>query len=241
MLLRHCEKLLKGVAFNPLCSIQSVGLKYFAPPINYDHVEPAERPKLRMFEKVPQYPPNLRPPKMQKKLRFMRGPELVHNTLLHKQYGIIATGGGRLRWGHLEMLRLTIGRKMDTNRMFAIWRVQAPWQPVTKKGQGQRMGGGKGSIDHYVTPVKAGRVILEVGGKCEYAEVKGFLENVAAKLPFKAMAVSQEMLDQMKAEEERREEENINPFTMKYVIQNNLSGCHKWVSPVDYKWFGKYH
>lgn len=204
-------------------------------------VEPAERPKLRMFEKVPQYPPNLRPPKMQKKLRFMRGPELVHNTLLHKQYGIVATGGGRLRWGHLEMLRLTIGRKMDTNRMFAIWRVQAPWQPVTKKGQGQRMGGGKGSIDHYVTPVKAGRVILEVGGKCEYAEVKGFLENVAAKLPFKAMAVSQEMLDQMKAEEERREEENINPFTMKYVIQNNLSGCHKWVSPVDYKWFGKYH
>lgn len=55
--------------------------------------------------------------------------------------------------------------------MFAIWRVDPPWQPITKKGQGQRMGGGKGAIDHYVTPVKAGRIILEVGGKCEYAEV----------------------------------------------------------------------
>lgn len=54
------------------------------------------------------------------------------------------------------MMRLTIGRKMDTTRMFAIWRVDAPWQPITKKGQGQRMGGGKGAIDHYVTPVKAG-------------------------------------------------------------------------------------
>lgn len=54
------------------------------------------------------------------------------------------------------MMRLTVGRKIDTDRMFAIWRVDAPWQPITKKGQGQRMGGGKGAIDHYVTPIKAG-------------------------------------------------------------------------------------
>lgn len=33
------------------------------------------------------------------------------------------------------------------------------------------MGGGKGHIHHYVTPVKAHRIIVEVGGKCEYAEV----------------------------------------------------------------------
>jgi len=33
------------------------------------------------------------------------------------------------------------------------------------------MGGGKGSIDHYVTPIKAGRVIIEIGGHCEYFEV----------------------------------------------------------------------
>lgn len=33
------------------------------------------------------------------------------------------------------------------------------------------MGGGKGSIDHYAITVKAGRVIIEVGGDCEYFEV----------------------------------------------------------------------
>jgi len=33
------------------------------------------------------------------------------------------------------------------------------------------MGSGKGSIDHYATPVKAGRVIIEVGGHCEFFEV----------------------------------------------------------------------
>lgn len=199
-----------------------------------------ERPKLRIMERVPQYPPNLRPPKMQKKLRFMRGPEVLHNNLLHKQYGIIASGGGRLRWGHFEMMRLTIGRKMDTNRMFAIWRVPAPWQPVTKKGQGQRMGGGKGAIDHYVTPVKSGRVILEISGKCEFAEVKPFLDLVANILPFKAEVVSQEILDQRAHTNELLQKENQNPFSMKYVMQNNLSGCHRWLSPVDHKWFGKY-
>lgn len=60
------------------------------------------------MDKVPQFPPNLRPPKMQKRLRLMRGPELVHNQLLHKQYGIIATGGGRMRWGFFEMIRLSM-------------------------------------------------------------------------------------------------------------------------------------
>lgn len=76
-----------------------------------------------------------------------------------------------MRSEHFEMARLVVARKLDQKRMFAIWRVDPPWQPVTKKGQGQRMGGGKGAIDHYVTPIKAGRIILEVGGKCDYAEV----------------------------------------------------------------------
>lgn len=170
----------------------------------------------------------------------MRGPEPVHNFLQHKQYGIIALGGGRLKWNHFEMTRMTMLRKLDHNRMFAIWRVEAPWQPVTKKGQGQRMGGGKGAIDHYVSPIKAGRVILEVGGKCEYIEVKDVLEKLANIMPFKAMAVSQEILDKMKEREQWEEENNQNPYTMKYIIQNNMGGCHKWMSPFDLRYLGKY-
>jgi large subunit ribosomal protein L16 len=38
-----------------------------------------------------------------------------------------------MKWGHFEMVRLGILRKMDQNRMFAIWRIDGPWQPVTKK------------------------------------------------------------------------------------------------------------
>lgn len=192
------------------------------------------------MDKVPQMPPNLRPPKMQKKLKLMRGPELIHNFLLHKQYGIQAQCGGRMRWGHFEMLRLSIGRKMDVNRMFTIWRVDAPWQPLTRKGQGQRMGGGKGAIDHYVTPVKHGKIILELGGKCEFQEVEAFLQRYANQLPFKARAVSHEMLEKEEKERKEKEAANINPYTMKYVIQNNLGGIHRFLSPVDHKWFGEY-
>lgn len=192
------------------------------------------------MEKVPQLPPNIKPPKMQKRLKLMRGPDSLHNFLLHKQYGIQAECGGRLRWGHYEMLRLSIGRKLDTDRMFAFWRIDPPWQPLTRKGQGQRMGGGKGAIDHYVHPIKAGRIIIELGGTCEFQEVKTFLQRYANQLPFKARAVSHEMLEKEKEEQKKRDESNVNPYAMKYVIQNNLSGCHRWLSPYDHKWFGKY-
>ncbi|KAK9878656.1 hypothetical protein WA026_023107 [Henosepilachna vigintioctopunctata] len=213
---------------------QTSGFKHFPPPKNFDHIEIPERPKLKFIDKVPQYPANVRPIKMQKKLRLMRGPELVHNTLQLKQYGIMALGGGRLKIEHFDVMRLAIGKKIDPTRMFAIWRVDAPWQPVTKIGQGQRMGGGKGGIDHYVTPIKTGRIILELGGRCEYEEVKSFLHDIAMKLPFKAMAVSQEILEKKAADEKYEEENNQNPYTMKYLIQNNMGGCHRWLSPYDF-------
>lgn len=88
---------------------------------------------------------------MQKRIILMRGPDVEHNTkLVHKQYGVIALQGGRVKYQHIELARLSIGRKMDTSRMFAIWRIAEPWQPLTKKGIGVRMGAGKGSIGKYL-------------------------------------------------------------------------------------------
>lgn len=54
-------------------------------------IEYPERRKLKIMDKVPQYPPGMRAPKMQKRLKYMRGPEEVHNSLLYKQYGIIVS------------------------------------------------------------------------------------------------------------------------------------------------------
>lgn len=49
---------------------------------------------------------------------------------------------------------------------------------------GKRMGGGKGSVHHYATPVKAGRIIIEVGGKVEFEEVYPFLNRVSFLMCF---------------------------------------------------------
>lgn len=40
--------------------------------------------------------------------------------------------GGRLKHGHMEMIRWTVGKKLP-NKAFSLWRVDPPWQPVTKK------------------------------------------------------------------------------------------------------------
>lgn len=66
------------------------------------------------------------------------------------------------------------------------------------------------------------------------------LNHVAVNLPFKAMAVSQTMLEEMEQKKELNKRRNLNPFTKQYVIQNNLNGCHKWLSKYDHKWFGEY-
>ncbi|KOC66461.1 39S ribosomal protein L16, mitochondrial [Habropoda laboriosa] len=237
-----CRNITK-LFLTPHCVLKSApvaGLQSFEPSPVFDDVEFPERNKLRIAPKVPQMPSQIRPYKMQKKLRLMRGPEEYHNTLLHKQYGIIATGGGRMKYCHFELIRLMLVRNVDYEKVFAIWRVPDPWQPITKKSAGSRMGRGKGSIDHYVTPVKAGQVIVEVGGKIEFFEVKRVLENLAKRMPFDAMAVSQSKLETMAENKRKLQEENLNPWTWKYIIQNNMLGCHKWISKYDRRWFNEY-
>lgn len=65
---------------------------------------------------------------------------------------------------HFEVLRQSLGRFVSANdsKLFAHYRVDPPYKPKTDHGFGKRMGGGKGGIDEYGTPVRAGRVIMEV-------------------------------------------------------------------------------
>ncbi|PSN47380.1 39S ribosomal protein L16 [Blattella germanica] len=233
--------------------VQTAGLKNFKPPPNFDHVEFPERSRLKFVDKLPTLPPNIRPPKMIKNLKFMRGPELVHNFLLHRQFGIVALGGGRLKWGHFEMIRMGVLRKIDQERMFAIWRIDPPWQPVTKKAIGNcALFGEKvtdseqeGDSDEDNVPLCQREVYKEKYGThwnkaVPPKNVRPCLEMIAHKLPFPALVVDQEMMEKRKEEKERKDRENMNRYTMKYIIQNNLGGCHNWISPYDKKWFGAY-
>lgn len=66
------------------------------------------------------------------------------------------------------------------------------------------------------------------------------LNMIAHKLPFPASVVSQETLEASRRTAERLERENINPYTFKYIIQNNMLGCHRWIRTIDKTYFGKY-
>ena len=65
------------------------------------------------------------------------------------------------------------------------------------------------------TPVKAGRVILEVGGKCYWEEINPWLKRFAAMLPFEAIAVNAQILETLNSEEERLHEQNVNPVRLR--------------------------
>lgn len=54
-------------------------------------VEFPERTRLKYMDKVPLMHGNIRPPKMTKSLKFMRGPETVQNFLVYQQFGIVVS------------------------------------------------------------------------------------------------------------------------------------------------------
>lgn len=183
---------------------------------------------------------NVKPPRGEKEIYRLQGEEIQHNKLVLEQYGIVAIHAGMMKHAHFEVLRNEIGRQLEPEKSFAIYRVDPPYKPVTFRGQGKKMGGGKGSISHYATPVKAGRVIVEVGGKVIWEEVQPWLNKVAQKMPFMAMAVTQDMINRLDAEEARLEEANLNPYTFEWLVRNNMFDCHRHLSHKDRLWFGKF-
>jgi large subunit ribosomal protein L16 len=65
-----------------------------------------------------------------------------------------------------------------------IWIRVFPDKPITKKGEQAPMGKGKGSPDHFVAPVKPGRILFEMDGVSE-AAAKEAMRLAAHKLPVK--------------------------------------------------------
>jgi len=87
--------------------------------------------------------------------------------------------------------QIEAGRRAITNfmkREGKVWIRIFPDKPVTKRPPEVTMGGGKGAVDHYVFPVRPGRIIYEVDGiKDETA--KRALRLAGHKLPIKTRIV----------------------------------------------------
>lgn len=102
------------------------------------------------------------------------------------EFGLKATTHGWIDSRQIEATRRVLTRY--TRRGGQIWIRLFPDRPVTKKGNEVPMGGGKGAPDHYVTTVKPGAVMFEMGGIPE-ASAKEALEKARHKLPVKAVFV----------------------------------------------------
>lgn len=72
-----------------------------------------------------------------------------------------------------------------------LWIRIFPDKPITRKGTEVPMGGGKGSVDHYVFPIKPGRIIFELDGVKEEV-AKEALSKAADKLPIRTKFIKKE-------------------------------------------------
>lgn len=107
-------------------------------------------------------------------------------TLSYGQYGLKATEGSRLNSRQIESARRTITNFIKREGRLYI-RV-FPDKPITKQAPEKTLGGGKGSVDHYVFDVRPGRVIFELTAP-NATTAKEALRLAGYKLPFKTKIV----------------------------------------------------
>lgn len=70
-----------------------------------------------------------------------------------------------------------------------VWIRIFPDKPVSSRPAETRMGGGKGAIDHWVAPVRRGRIIYEIADVSE-AAAREALKRAGAKFPMQVKVVS---------------------------------------------------
>ncbi|KJH50232.1 ribosomal protein L16 [Dictyocaulus viviparus] len=219
------------------------GMKKYPFPVTFENVTfpPNGELKLPKMNPEPFYDPEKGEQKYKttKRMIEVRGVEEIHTYLIHQQYGLAAVSGGFISADDFKFIQERVNKNL-LDKQFAVWRVDPPWLPRTKKAQGTRLGGGKGSIHHYVTPVKAKRIILEVGGYITEIEAQAFLLYLCERFNFPVEYVSEKILSERRANEKEIAEHNLNPFDWDRVIKYNMQNCNSWLSPYDIRWKGKY-
>ncbi|MGC9968705.1 MAG: 50S ribosomal protein L16 [Minisyncoccia bacterium] len=106
--------------------------------------------------------------------------------LAYGEYGIKALEATWLTSRQIEAARKAITNFMK--RSGRVWIRVFPDKPVTLRPPETTMGGGKGSVDHYVFPVRPGRVLFEVDGVPEET-AREALRLASFKLPVKTRVI----------------------------------------------------
>ena len=120
-----------------------------------------------------------------------RGLALRGSNVSFGQYGLKATGRGRLTARQIEAARRAMTRYIT--RGGKIWVRVFPDKPISKKPLEVRQGKGKGNVEYWVCQVQPGRVLYEMEGVTEEIAREAF-RLAAAKLPFATAFVTRQVM-----------------------------------------------
>ena len=115
-----------------------------------------------------------------------RGIERRSTELAFGSYGLKSMDTKWVTSRQIEAARRTIIRYLKKGGK--LWIRIFPDKPVTRKGTEVPMGGGKGAVDHYVFPLRPGRIIFELDGIKEGDVMEAF-RKAADKLPLKTKII----------------------------------------------------
>jgi large subunit ribosomal protein L16 len=120
-----------------------------------------------------------------------RGLALRGSKVSFGEFGLKATGRGRLTARQIEAARRAISRHIK--RGGKIWIRVFPDKPITQKPLEVRMGKGKGNVEYWVALIQPGRVIYEMEGVNEQLAREAFA-LAAAKLPIATTFVKRSVM-----------------------------------------------
>jgi len=120
----------------------------------------------------------------------LRGRAVRGTKLNFGEYGLIALETKRVTARQIEATRVTIVRSVGHEGR--LWIRIFPYKSITRKPLETRMGKGKGEPDHWVAPIKAGRILFELGGVEKTRAEAAFL-LASRKLPLKTKIISSEL------------------------------------------------
>ena len=118
----------------------------------------------------------------------MKGTSLRGNKITYGDYGVQALEPAWITANQIEAARVAMTRFIK--RGGQVWIKIFPDKPITEKPAETRMGSGKGSPEYWVSVVKPGKVMFEIGGipeedAKEAMRLASYKLNVKTKFVFK--------------------------------------------------------
>lgn len=119
----------------------------------------------------------------------LRGLATGHTEVHVGDYGLKAVTSGWITARQIEAARVAMTRAIKRGGRVRI--TIFPDRPITRKPLETRMGSGKGSPDHWIAPVKPGRIMFELSGVPEEL-AREAMRRASHKLPVKTKFVKRE-------------------------------------------------